>query len=208
MTNLLEFYSTRYEKVIILGDFNIEAENKVMKDFLQEHTFYNMMKQNTCFKGDRGSCIDLLITNSKFSFMKTNSFETGLSDHHHHMIYTILNTKFEKFEPKKLIYHNFKQFDSEQNKLDICNSMSAVRTHAAFENNFVSILEKHAPKKTKILRGNQKPHFNKNLRKQMMIRSRLRNKANKSKSPTDIVNFKRQRNLVTNLNKQAITLKN
>ena len=52
LTNLLEFYSTRYEKVIVLGDFNIEAENKVMKDFLQEHRFYNMMKQNTCFKGE------------------------------------------------------------------------------------------------------------------------------------------------------------
>ena len=52
-----------------------------MKDFPQEHTFYNMMKQNICFKGDEGLCIDLLVINSKFSFMKTNSFETGLSDH-------------------------------------------------------------------------------------------------------------------------------
>ena len=59
--------------------------------------------------------------------MKTNSFETGLSDHHH-MIYTILKTKFEKFEPKKLIYRNFKQFDIDKFKLDICNSMSARRT--------------------------------------------------------------------------------
>ena len=49
------------------------------------------MKQNTCFKGDGGSYIDLLITNSKFSFMKSNSFEIGLSDHHG-MIYTILKT--------------------------------------------------------------------------------------------------------------------
>ena len=57
-----------------------------MKDFLQEHTFYNMLKQNKGFKGDGGSCMDLLIMNSKFSFMKTNSVETGLSDHDH-MIY-------------------------------------------------------------------------------------------------------------------------
>ena len=68
LINLSEYYSTRYEQVVILGDFNIEAENEVMKDFLQEHTFYNMMKQNICFKNDGGSCIDLLITNSKFSF--------------------------------------------------------------------------------------------------------------------------------------------
>ena len=34
LTNLLEFYWTQYEKFIILGDFNIEAEDKVMNDFL------------------------------------------------------------------------------------------------------------------------------------------------------------------------------
>ena len=67
--------------------------------------------------------------------------------------------------------------------------MSAVRTHAAFENNFVSILDKNAPKKTKILRGNQKPHPNMNLRKQILIRSRLKNKANKSKNPIGIATF-------------------
>ena len=147
------------------------------------------MKENTCFKGHGGFCIDLLITNSKFSFMKTNSFETGLSDHDH-MIHAIFKTKFEKFEPKKSIYRNFIQFDIDQFNSDIFNSMSAMRTHAAFENNFVSILDKHAPKKTKILRGYQKPRFNKNLRKQMMIRSRLKNNANKSKNPGDIVKFK------------------
>ena len=42
--------------------------------------------------------------------------------------------------------------------------MSAMRTHAAFENNFVSISDKHDPKETKILQGNQNTHFNRNLR--------------------------------------------
>ena len=102
--------------------------------------------------------INLLIANSKFSFVKTNFLKTGLSDHH--MIYAILKTKFEKFEPKKSIYRNFKQYDSEQFKLDICNSMSPAKTHAAFEKKFNSGLGKHAAK-TKIFRGNQKPYFNK-----------------------------------------------
>ena len=44
--------------------------------------------------------------------------------------------------------------------------------------------------KTKDLRGNQKAHFNKNLWKQIMIRSYLQIKANKSKNPSDIVKFK------------------
>ena len=71
----------------------------------------------------------------------------------------------------------------------------------AFENSFVYNLDKHAPKKTKILRENKKKHFNKNLHKQMTTRSRLRNKANKSKNLSDIVKFKRQLNLVAKLNK-------
>ena len=53
-----------------------------------------------------------------------------------------------------------------------------MQTENNFENNFVSILDKHAPKKTKILRGNQKLDFNKNLRKLIVIKSRLKNKAN------------------------------
>ena len=99
LANLLEFHSTRYEEVIILGDFNTEAENKAMKDVLPEHTFYNMMKQNTCFKGNGGSCkiskFSFMKTNLKFSFIKTNSFETGLSDRHH-MISTIFKKKKKK----------------------------------------------------------------------------------------------------------------
>ena len=50
----------------------------------------------------------------------------------------------QNFEPKKLIYSNFKQY-FDQFKLDIFNSKSALRTDAAFENNFVSILDKQAP---------------------------------------------------------------
>ena len=87
--------------------------------------------------------------------------------------------------------------------MGICHSMPAVRTHAAFENNFVSILDKHAPTKTKLLRGNQKPHFNNNLWKLIMSRSGFKNKANKSKNPIDIAKFKRQQNLLANVNKQA-----
>ena len=52
--------------------------------------------------------------------------------------------------------------------------MAATRTHEAFENKRVSILDKHGPTKTNILLGNQKSHFNKNLRKQTMIKSRLK----------------------------------
>ena len=175
------------KKLSFLVIFYKDMENKVMKHFLQEHKIYDMIKQNTCFKGDGGWYIDLLIINSKFSFMKRNFFETGLSDHHH-KIYTFLKTKFEKFEPKKLTYCNFKQLDSDQFKLE---------NPCSLQNNFVYISDKDAPKKTKNFRDNQKTHFNKNLCKQMMTRSCLTTKPTSQKiQVTFIVKFKQQQNLV------------
>ena len=44
LTNLLEHYSTRYEKIIILGDFNLGMGNIVMKDFPQEYMLYIRLK--------------------------------------------------------------------------------------------------------------------------------------------------------------------
>ena len=82
-------------------------------------------------------------------------------------------------------------------KLDI-NS----KDYAAFENNFVNVLDNHAPKKTKVLRVNHKPHVSKTLRLAIMKRSRLKNKANKTQLPSDKQNYKKQRNFFTKLNKQ------
>ena len=60
-----------------------------------------------------------------------------------------------------------------------------------FENFITSkINNKHAPKKRKWVRSNHKPHINKELHKSIMKRSRLKNKANKTKMPTVISNLK------------------
>lgn len=51
------------------------------------------------------------------------------------------------------------------------------------ENNFVSIQNEHTLKETKVLQGNQRPYFNRDLCKQIVIKPRLKNKTNKSKYP-------------------------
>ena len=45
-------------------------------------TLTNLIKGNTCFKG-AGSCVDLILANSKYSFQFSLSIGAGLSDHHH-----------------------------------------------------------------------------------------------------------------------------
>ena len=47
-----------------------------------------------------------------------------------------------------------------------------------------------APYKQKLIRGNNKPHITKALRKEIMTRSRLKNRYNKTKSEIDFENYK------------------
>ena len=54
--------------------------------------------------------------------------------------------------------------------------------------------------KKKWVRGNNKLHMNKFLRCAIMKRSKLKNKANKTKHPVDIKMYKKQRNYVVGLN--------
>ena len=58
-----------------------------------------------------------------------------------------------------------------------------------FEHIFTSKLNKHAPKNKRWIRGNNKPHVNKALSQVIMKRSRLKNKANKTKDHTDVTNY-------------------
>ena len=54
------------------------------------------------------------------------------------------------------------------------------------------------------MRGNHKPHVDKNLREAITKRSQLKNKANRTKKLEDITN-KKQRNLVVKLNRESKT---
>ena len=184
-----------------MGDFHLEPHDKRLGYFLNSNDLVNLVKTNTCFKGS-GSCIDLILTNRKYSFKNTTSYETG--PHHHHMILTMLKTTFQQKEPKCFIYRDYKNFIFGNFKSDLQEALQSCKgSYDAFDNDFKSILNKHALKKKKVLRGNEKPHMNKNLRRAIMKRSKLRNKANKTKHSLDIMNYKKQRNYVTKLNKTA-----
>ena len=117
-----------------------------------------------------------------------------------------MKTIFKCEEPKKSIYRNYSNFSQKdfQNEL-LLNIGDGKNNYLEFEKNFVKKLNKHPPpqKKNKIFPGNDKPHINKTLRKAIMKRSQLQNKANKRKDPQDILKYKKQRNYVVKLNNQS-----
>ena len=143
---------------------------------------------------------NLILTNRKYCFKHTSTFETGLSDHHH-LIYSILKTTFKKEESKKFIFRDYKNSDNTNFQMDLESKLNnCPKKYGIFEKTFENVLNAHAPKKIKFLRGNQKPHVDKNLRKAIMKRSQLKNKANRTKNLEDITKYKKQRNLVVKLN--------
>ena len=120
------------------------------------------------------------------------------------MIYTMLKSSFVNIEPKQLNYRDFKNFSFEIFKEDLRQALTeCTNSYETFEDTSKTSLDKYAPKKKKCFRENKKSHVNKMLRKTIMKRSKLKNKANKTKLPVDINNHKKQRNYVVNLDGSA-----
>ena len=202
LNDLLDFYSGIYDNKVVFGDFNLEPTNPVMINFMDSQNFTNLIKNNTCFKGV-GSCIDLILTNRKYCFKNTSSYETGISDHHH-LIFSIMKTTFASEEPKKFVYRDYKTFSHENFKNDLLSeTVDENVDYSKFEKEFIDTLNKHSPKKTKLFRGNQKPHVNKVLPSAIMKRWWLKNKANKTRKAVDIFNYKKERNLVVKINNEC-----
>ena len=170
LSEIIDHFSCIYDNYIISGDFNMEPSDSILKTFMQSHNLFHLIKSNTCFKG-RGSCIDLILTNQKFCFKNSSSFEAGLSDHYH-LIHSMLKTTFKKEDSKRLIYRDYKNFNNEYFQNYLKNGpQKCPKNYESFENVFVTALYRNAPRKSKILRGNQKPHVDKNLLQAIMKRS-------------------------------------
>ena len=74
-------HSSTYEKILILGDFNVEADDQNMKTFCDSYSLTSLIKQPTCYKNpSHPKCIELILTNMPCSFQTTCVIETGLSD--------------------------------------------------------------------------------------------------------------------------------
>ena len=83
-----------------------------------------------------------------------------------------MKTTFKCKESTELIYRNYSNFSQKDFQSDLfLNIADGKNNYLEFEKNFVETLDKHVPKKTKIFRGNHKPHINKTLRKVIMKRA-------------------------------------
>ena len=80
LSHFLDSHSSTYEKVLILGDFNVDADDQNMNTFCGSYILTDLTKQPTCYRNTlHPKCIDLILTNVPRSFQTTCVTETGLS---------------------------------------------------------------------------------------------------------------------------------
>ena len=83
LSTYVDLHSTTYEKILILGDFNVGIEEQYMKAFCDNYNLRSLIKQPTCYKNPNNPiCIDLNLSNTPRSFQSSCVIETGLSDFH------------------------------------------------------------------------------------------------------------------------------
>ena len=150
-----------------------------LDEFCDLFNLTNLIKSETCFTKNHKSLIYLFLTNTPLPFQKTHVSETGLSDYHK-LITTFLKTNFSCRRPKVLSYRNYKNFIESKflnnlNKTIISfENENPNQDYNVLSNIFLEVINVHAPLKTKIVRGNDAPFVDKQLRKAIYTRTRLR----------------------------------
>ena len=65
----IDFYSSKYDNFVVLGDFNTEISNSFMEQFCASYNLKSLIKERTCFTSDDNpSCIDLILTIIRSAF--------------------------------------------------------------------------------------------------------------------------------------------
>ena len=163
LETIISKLSNSYEKLILMGDFNMTTSNPILSQFLDTFALSPLNIDPTCFKNLKNpSCIDLLLTNFKLSFMKTNVFEAGISGHHK-MISSIMKLHFTRERPKTKYYRDYHKFDIDYFSSELYRQLDPVfcsikknvdyeelNEFRRFHRVFLNLLNIQAPLKKKI----------------------------------------------------------
>ena len=62
---IIDYYSPKYENLILIGFFNLSTENQHFDALIQAYNLNNLINKPTCFQSNKPTCIDLILTNKK-----------------------------------------------------------------------------------------------------------------------------------------------
>ena len=199
---LLIYYCPLHDNFLSLGDLNMSFSNKNLKDLCDMFELIHLIKDPTCFKNSNSSCIDNFYTSTNTIFFNSSTFKTGISDHHS-LICTMLRLTFCKHPAKFVYYRSYNNYNKKQLKDVLKQKLVNPSNFEEFCDRFLTTLNEHVTLKKKKKLYNHEDFMSKTLRKAIMKRSKPRNTFNKKTSSENCENYKRQRNIYSNILKST-----
>ena len=193
-------YSPTYENYIVLGDFDVEVDNAI-SSFCDALGLLNLIREPTLY------CTDFISTNKPHSFQNSGVIETGLSDFYR-MTVTFTKVTFQKPKPRMINYRDHKFFDNVRYRNDLLQEISNSYLDfndygfSGFFDICQSTLDQHAPRKKKHARGNHMSFTSKTLSKEIMKRTKPRNKFLKNRTEENINRYASQRTIAFRFKKK------
>ena len=208
MNKGLDVYLKHYDNLLILGDLNSDLKDGCLNAFSNVNNLKSLNKEPTCFKNPNNpSCIDLFLTNRSRYFQNTSTIETGISDFHK-LVVTVLKMFYKKQKPKVIQYRNHKPFNEQLFRIELDKELAKIDLNnaelAEFHNEFLSVLNKHAPIKYKYIRANNSSYMTKSLRKEIMLRSKSKQLYNKQRNHCVTLLCKAKRNYFAELDNRIL----
>ena len=160
---------SKYDNLLIAGDLNVNTlrptsgSSNHLSELNDTFSLTNLVTDSSCFKSNKGTLINLMLTNKPKSFYKSHSFVTGLSGSHR-LIASIIRTLSQKLPPKFVIYRNQKNFREKNFLRDLDSRLIQEELYKSCDDPypkiydiFSEVLNYHAPLKQKSARDNDAP---------------------------------------------------
>ena len=214
LNDLLELLDKENKEIIVIGDVNcndldLDGKNKILvklRNLYSEYQLKQLIKNPTRSTLTSQTLIDHFATNKPRLITNSGVFTTGFSDHD--LIFGIrkISSKLNR-EPKivrsrQLKHYNKNEFMLSLKQVDwkvILEGEDINTMSTKFEDQFIAILDKHAPLRERKVKNSYAPYIDHELRHKMFIRDLHKKRFNKSRNPDDWARFKKLRNEINSM---------
>ena len=202
------------KEIILMGDVNIDMQtenDKLSTELCHTFGLTNLIKRPTCFKTERGTLLDPVLVMNPMRFQNPINIHFGYSDFHN-LVGCVTKLKIPPSNPVTIKYRSYKHFD--ENKFNADVSFIPFHINEIFDDVndrfwcintlFKDVIDEHAPMKKRVSKTQKVPYMHSELRKNMYKRNMLKNRYFKNRSPEAWHAYCVQRNITTNMRRNAI----
>ena len=73
LSKTINVFSTKYDNILLMNDFNLTIENKHFEELLNLFKLKSLLSSLTYFQSTNPACIDLILTNQEDLFTNSNA---------------------------------------------------------------------------------------------------------------------------------------